>query len=101
MNPKYTRTSLITGISGLILQAGCYALVNEFAARARAHQPVPPEWVAYLLMVGILVGSALLILAFCDFARAKGYSGFIGVLLGLCSCVGLFILALLPDRTKQ
>ncbi len=101
MNPKYTRTSLIVGISGLILQTVCYALAKTFAARARAHLPVPPEWVAYALMAGVLVGGILLILALCDFAKAKGYSGFVGILLGLCSCLGLLVLVLLPDRTKS
>jgi len=101
MNPKYTRTSLIVGLSGLILQTGCYALVKVFAQRARDHLAAPPDWVAYTLMVGFLAGSVLIIMAFCDFAKAKGYSGFVGVLLGFCSCLGLVILALLPDRTKE
>jgi uncharacterized YccA/Bax inhibitor family protein len=101
MNPKYTRASLIGGISGLILQTGCYALVKVFAERARAHQAVPPEWVGYALVVGMVLGSILLILALCDFAKAKGYSGFVGLLLGLCSCLGLLVLVLLPDRTKS
>ena len=52
MNPKYTRTSLIVGISGLIR-------------------------------------------ALRNFARAKGYSGFVVLVLGLP------VLVLLPDRTKQ
>jgi hypothetical protein len=101
MNPKYTRTSLIVGISGLTLQTVCYALVKVLAQRARDHLPVPPEWVAYLLVAGVLLGGILLILALCDFAKAKGYSGFVGLLLGLCSCLGLVVLVLLPDRTKS
>ncbi len=101
MNPKYIRTSLVTGISGLILQTACYALLKTFAARARAHIPVPPEWLVYALVVGVLAGSILLILALCDFAKAKGYSGLLGVLLGFCSCIGLLVLVLLPDRTKE
>lgn len=101
MNPKYTRTSLIVGISGIVLQTGCYALVKVLAARARDHLAAPPDWVAYTLRVGFLAGSVLIILALCDFAKAKGYSGFVDVLLGFCSCLGLVILALLPDRTKE
>ena len=89
------------GISGLILQVGCYVLVKVFAGRARAHLAVPPDWVGYVLMGGVVQGSVLLILALCDFAKAKGYSGFVGLLLGFCSCVGLLVLALLPDRTKE
>jgi hypothetical protein len=99
MNPKYTRTSLIAGISGLALQLGCYALVDFFATKAHAHRPVPPDWVAYTLIGGMLVGTVLFILAMCDFAKAKGYSGFLG-LLGSFSCVGLLIIVILPDRTK-
>ena len=101
MNPKYTRTSLIVGISGIILQTGCYALAKVFAGRERDHLAVPPDWVGYVLMGGVVLGSVLLILALCDFAKAKGYSGFVGLLLGFCSCVGLLVLALLPDRTKE
>ena len=101
MNPKYSRASLVGGILGLILQIGCYGLIDELAKRARAHLAVPPDWVAYALLVGVVVGSILLILAFSDFAKAKGYSGFVGILLGLCSCLGLLVLVLLPDRTKQ
>jgi len=100
MNPKYTRTSLIAGISGLILQIACYALISSFDAKAHAHLPVPPDWVAYALMGGMLVGTVLFMLALCDFAKAKGYSGFLG-LLGSFSCVGLLIIAFLPDRTKK
>jgi hypothetical protein len=101
MNPKYTRTSLIVGASGIILQTGCYALVRVFAQRARDHLAAPLDWVAYTLMVGFLAESVLIIMAFCDFAKAKGYSGFVGILLGFCSYLGLVILALLPDRTKE
>jgi len=100
MNPKYTQTSLIAGVSGLSLQLGCYALANFFDAKAHAHQPVPPDWVAYALTGGMLVGTVLFMLALCDFAKAKGYSGFLG-LLGSFSCAGLLIIAFLPDRTKK
>jgi hypothetical protein len=61
MKAQYNRTSLIVGISGLILQTGSYALVKVFAERARAHPPVPPEWVAYAPLAGVLVGGILLI----------------------------------------
>jgi hypothetical protein len=100
MNPRYSRTSLIAGVSGLTLQLGCYALVDFFAAKARGHQPVPAEWVAYALIGGMLVGTVLFMVALCDFAKAKGYSGFLG-LLGSFSCAGLVIIVFLPDRTKK
>jgi hypothetical protein len=82
------------------LQTGCYALVDYFDTKAHAHLPLPPDWVAYALMGGMLVGTVLFMLALCDFAKAKGYSGFLG-LLGSFSCVGLLIIAFLPDRTKK
>jgi hypothetical protein len=61
----------------------------------------PPDWLAYALLGGFLAGSVLIILALCDFATAKGYSGFLGLLFGFCGCVGLIICACLPDRTKE
>lgn len=100
MNPKYTRTGLIAGISGLILQIGCYALVKVIDGRAHAHLAVPPDWVAYALLGGVLVGSVLLVLAICDWAKAKGYSFFLGLLLGFMGFGGLFIIAFLPDLTS-
>jgi hypothetical protein len=100
MIAKYTRTGLIWGISGLILQTVCYALLKSIQPQHHAHQAVPPEWVAYALLGGVVLGTVLFILGLCDYAKAKGYSGFWG-LLGFCSWPGLVIVAILPDRTKK
>ena len=39
--------------------------------------------------------------AFWAFAKAKGYSGFYGLLLSLLSLVGLIILVKLPDKNRR
>ena len=44
-----------------------------------------------------LLGSVLLIMGCCFFAKAKGYAWWVG-LLGLLSCLGLVVLYLLPER---
>jgi hypothetical protein len=48
--------------------------------------------------VGAL-GSVLLIMGCCFYAKAKGYAWWLG-LLGLLSCIGLLVLYVLPDRHK-
>ena len=92
MNSKYTRSSLIGGISGVILQTGSWMLLEL---------GTPPDWLAYALMGGFLVGSVLIILTLCDFARTKGYSGFLGVLVGFSGYLSLLVCAFLPDWTKE
>jgi hypothetical protein len=46
-----------------------------------------------------LIGSVLLIMGCCFYAKAKGYAWWFG-LLGLLSCIGLIILYFLPDQHK-
>src|SRR6185369_15275450 len=53
-------------------------------------------WVTTASVVLPIAGSALFIVALCYYAKAKGYNGALG-LLGLLSCLGLLIIALLPD----
>ena len=45
------------------------------------------------------MGVILLIVGLCFYAKAKGYPAALG-LLGLLSCIGLLILALMRDKTK-
>jgi len=47
-----------------------------------------------------LVGACAYWYGFWTYAKAKGYSGWIGVLLGWFLLVGLLVLALLRDRTR-
>jgi peptidoglycan/LPS O-acetylase OafA/YrhL len=46
-----------------------------------------------------LLGSVLLIMGCCFYAKAKGYAWWVG-LLGLLSCIGLVVLYFLPDQHK-
>ncbi|MBI2161887.1 MAG: hypothetical protein HYU25_16180 [Candidatus Rokubacteria bacterium] len=47
-----------------------------------------------------LIGASLILYGCVMYARAKGYSGWLG-LLGLGWLLGLIVLAMLPDRHKQ
>jgi hypothetical protein len=98
MIAKYNRKSLALGIPGLILQIGCILTTNLIAAKARSGGTAPPDSLL-LLAAGSLVGTLLLIIGLGFYAKAKGYSAVLG-LLGLLSCLGLLVLALLPDKTK-
>ncbi len=100
MIPKHTRTSLVWGISGLVLQTICYGLGKWLQTHDHTPWPAPQDWVPWILIGGVAVGTVLFILGLCDYAKAKGYSGFVG-LLGFCSWPGLVIVAILPDRTKK
>jgi hypothetical protein len=99
MIAKYNRKSLILGIPGLLLQLGCIFISNLIAAKAKSGGTPLPDSLALLLAVGSLTGALLLIIGLSFYAKAKGYSAVLG-LLGLLSCIGLLILALLPDKTK-
>jgi hypothetical protein len=99
MIAKYNRKSLALGIPGIILQLGCLFATNLIAAKAKSGGATPPDSLALLLAAGSLVGSLLFIIGLCYYAKAKGYSSVFG-LLGLLSCIGLLILAVLPDKKK-
>jgi len=95
---KYSRISLCLCIPGLLLQVICIALLNRMAINALGQNSFPSPMLAIGLEGGILAGNILLIIGLSYYARAKGYTAFLG-LIGLLSCLGLLILALLPDRT--
>jgi hypothetical protein len=99
MIAKYNRKSLVLGVPGLLLQIGCLFLSNFLAAKAKAGGSAVPESLALLLGVGMIAGAVLLVIGLCFYAKAKGYSAVLG-LLGLLSCIGLLILAVLPDKAK-
>jgi hypothetical protein len=100
MIAKYNRKSLVLGIPGLLLQVGCIFTANLITAKARSGGATPPDALALFLAAGSLVGAVLLIIGLGFYAKAKGYSAVLG-LLGLLSCIGLLILAVLPDKTKD
>jgi len=98
MIAKYNRKSLALGIPGLLLQLGCIFALNLIAAKVNSGA-APPDSLALLFAAGFLVGALLLFIGLEFYAKAKGYSAVLG-LLGLLSCIGLIILAVLPDKTK-
>jgi hypothetical protein len=97
---KYSRISLFLWAPGLLLQAICIVLMDRMAINALGQNSFPSPLLAVGLEGGILVGNILLIIGLSYYARAKGYTAYLG-LVGVLSCLGLVILALLPDRTKS
>jgi hypothetical protein len=97
MIAKHRRASLAIGLPGLVLQLGSYRLLPLLASSHIA--PGNIAWVALLSEFGLLAGTALFIVGLSYYARAKGYSRSLGFL-GLLSCAGLLIIALLPDKAK-
>jgi hypothetical protein len=86
---EYNKKSLAFGIPGLLMQIGCPLLTMA----------VRGAWVGAALAIGTLVGFILVIVGLCYYAAAKGHSAVLGVL-GIFSCLGLLILAALPDKTN-
>jgi hypothetical protein len=99
MIAKYNRKSLILGVPGLLLQFGCIFESNSIAANIKGTGPLPSIALIGFCEVGIVVGGILLIIGLCFYAKAKGHSAVWG-LFGLLSCIGLLVLALLPDKAK-
>jgi len=89
------RKSLTVGIPGIILQIAGNVIVNLGSAN-----PEAPNLAMVLGGAALaLVGTVLLIAGLSWYAQAKGQSGWWG-LMGLLSCIGLLVLALLPDKRK-
>ena len=97
---KYSRISLFIGLPGLLLQVICIVLLNRMTLNAVGQNITPSPTLAIELELGVLAGNILLTVALCYYAKAKGYRAALG-LLGLLFCLGLLVLALLPDRTKS
>lgn len=98
-------------IAGFLLHAGslllAIALPNFIKAYTQVHNGAQPEWlVSQMAWIGPLmpwcglIGGILFIIGLGFFAKAKGYSGALG-LLGLLTCIGLLIVLVLPDKTKD
>ncbi len=78
---------------GTIAAFFCVASIFGIGAVA----PFWPQGLHFLLGVfGVLFS-----FTFWSFARAKGYSGFLGVALSALTLVGLIVLAKLPDRNPR
>ncbi len=100
MITEYNRKSLMLGIPGIILQIACYVAASLIANQAKAHGATPADTsLIFACLGGQLLGTILLIVGLCFYSKAKGYTPVLG-LLGLFSCLGLLILAVLPDKTK-
>jgi hypothetical protein len=100
MIPEYSRKSLAIGIPGLVLQILCYVVPDFFWNKSSAGSAGMPLWAIIASSVGLTVSSLLLVVGLGYYAKSKGYTGALG-LLGLLSCVGLIIVAVLPDKTKK
>jgi hypothetical protein len=111
MITEYKRKSLVLMISGFLLHSGCLflmiALPNFITAYTQVHNGAQPEWIIsrmqeidLLINCGALVGGILFMFGLGFLAKGKGYSGFLG-LLGIVTCIGLLIVLVLPDKTKN
>lgn len=102
MIAKYNRTSLMLGVPGLLLQIGCFVGASAGAANTRPQQPganpASMESMPIIFQLGVFLGGGMLIVGLCYYAKAKGYNPLWG-LVGLLSCLGLLILAVMPDKT--
>lgn len=93
MDAALNSKSLKFGVPGIILQIVGNVMV-------RTQNPNQPNLAIVLGGVVIAIaGTILLIYGLSLYAKAKGHSPWLG-LLGLLSCLGLLVLALLPDRLK-
>ena len=90
MDKALNRTSLIWGVPGVIVQTVGWII-------AKGAQTAPFALFGSLVFFG---GTGLLLVGLVYYARAKGRSGWWG-LVGLLSCVGILVLAFLPDRLKE
>jgi len=101
-------TYLLTGLpawANYIWQGpviGCFVWMPEVLAPNGLDRPLNThqEWIATTWLIGSPVAAVLFLMGLCYYAKAKGYSGRVG-LLGLLSSLGLLILAALPDKTKN
>ena len=80
---KKTNTNIGIG-GGFVLQLIGNGITTQFGA------------VGYLV---VLAGIVMWLWGCWNYAQGKGYPGFLG-LLGIFSCIGLVILAVLPDKNK-
>lgn len=82
MDAADNKKSLLIGGPGLFIQMGGQA-VGGLAGTAVS-----------------IVGTIMLVAGLCFYARGKGYPAILGVV-GILSCIGLLILAVLPDKRRD
>ena len=90
MDKRLNRISLLWGVPGLLIQTFAYIVGNMMA------QPL----LALFFLCVSLAGTALLLIGLAYYSKAKGHSPWWG-LVGILSCLGILILAALPDRLKD
>jgi hypothetical protein len=100
MISEYSRKSLAIGILGLVLQILCYVLPDVLWTKSTDGSTGMPLWAVIASSGGIIGSIVLIIVGLGYYAKSKGYSGGWGFL-GLLSCIGLIVLAVLPDKTKK
>jgi|GEM_PF-1030286 len=93
MDRAKNNMSLLLGIPGLLIQLIAY-IAGPFLAEQMSFSD---KLALEISLVGLLVGTGLLIAGMCYYARAKGQSGWYG-LLGFLGIIGLIVLGALPDR---
>jgi hypothetical protein len=96
---KHVRKSLIFGTPGLLLQIGCTFMANSVITKAMSIGNGSLGVSTGIFIIGSIAGNILFMTGLGFYAKAKGYSAGLGML-GLVSCIGLLIVAMLPDRTK-
>lgn len=99
MITKYNRKSLTFGIPGILLHLGCLVLFVVLGLKDGSHIKPFPEWVATLVLLGMILGAILWLVGMCYYAMAKGHNAALGFL-GLFSFFGLLILIALPDKAE-
>jgi hypothetical protein len=94
MITEYKSKGFAFRISGLLLFF-CTCLIGS------PIHATPPAWITVALLTCVLASVVLVIVGLCYYAKAKGYSAVWGVVLPLLSCIGLLILAFLPDKADM
>ena len=92
---RNTTISLSLGIPGLLLNIGG-GVVSSMSIRDGSI-----DLMIFLVGLGVgLLGSILLVVGLCFYAKSKGQAAAFG-LLGLLGIIGLIVLACLPDKLKE
>lgn len=98
MDARHNRLSLIYGVSGIALQVLCVPVALIVGELTRSTYG---PFLGDLFGIGLaIIGTALLIVGLCYYARGKGQSAWFGAF-GILGIIGLIVLGLLPDRDAE